>query len=324
PDSGGPIGDPEPLTTNFGNLGWARVSADGQRLVASVYELSASLELYRVVPDVDPPVTFVRALNPRSLRWCRLSPDAVWLACSTIGAPEDLVLLRADGSELRRLTDDDHKDRNILWSRDGERLLFMSTRSGGWAMWSVRADGSELRQLTDFSISKFFWGLHWSLDGQKIIVPFGAGKLGELPVNELTTERALRTIDIPGSSQTFIPGPWSPSGGLLAVTEINERGEALSVGAIELTTGTYDESRLAVSRQADWNVGGWLPDSRYFVARGTREIALVDSESGDWRRLVATTRPNTSFSLSDDGILHVEPSSEDGDIWLLERTGGER
>jgi Tol biopolymer transport system component len=65
------------------------------------------------------------------------------------------VLLRADGSQRRRLTDDPFKDRNIAWSPDGTRLAFDSTRSSTWNIWTVRADGSELRRIADLPETSF-------------------------------------------------------------------------------------------------------------------------------------------------------------------------
>src|SRR3972149_5083925 len=61
--TGGPSGAPEQVTTSVGNLGWARFSADGRRLVAAVYERSAELHLYRLTPF------------PRSDLCVRCAPD---------------------------------------------------------------------------------------------------------------------------------------------------------------------------------------------------------------------------------------------------------
>ncbi len=149
PTTGGASGAPEQMTTSVGNLGWFRFSADGRRLVAAAYERSAELHLYNLSQGTAPELQPLRRLRPRFLHWCKTSPDAEWLACTTIGTPEDVVLLRADGSELRRLTDDPFKDRNVSWSPDGSRLVFDSTRSGAWNVWTVRADGSELRRTAD-------------------------------------------------------------------------------------------------------------------------------------------------------------------------------
>ena len=145
--SGRTAGDPQPVTSGVRGLGYARFSADGSRLAVMAYERSFEQTLF----DLDATgagARPVRTLRNPSASWCNPSPDGSWLACRTAGVPEDLVLLRADGSELRRLTSDSFKDRGPLWDPAGERLAFYSTRGGKWDFWSIRVDGSDLRQLT--------------------------------------------------------------------------------------------------------------------------------------------------------------------------------
>jgi len=67
---------------------------------------------------------------------------------STTGRQEDLYVLERDGTGLRQLTNDAHKDRGPSFSPDGGRLLFFSNRSGSYEAWSVRLDGSGLTQMT--------------------------------------------------------------------------------------------------------------------------------------------------------------------------------
>ncbi len=90
-------------------------------------------------------------IRSSSIGWCSPSPTADWLACTSRGAREDIVLMRADGAETIRLMDDGFKDRNPTWSPDGSRIAFMSTRSGAWQLWTIGRDGSDLRQMTDFA-----------------------------------------------------------------------------------------------------------------------------------------------------------------------------
>ena len=323
PATGAAAGAPEQVTTSVGNLGWFRFSADGRRLVAAAYERSSELHLYLLTPGAAPTLRPLRTLRPRSLHWCQLSPDAEWLACSTIGTPEDLVLLRADGSELRRLTDDAFKDRNIAWTSDGTRLAFQSTRTGKWNVWTLRADGSELLRLTDFT---YFSLLVWSQDGRRVSVVLPAGrKLATLDADQLASLETIRSIPLPDSMQGFIPVAWSPSGDLLGGTEVDSSMQALSVGAFEPVTGTYRRSRLPVSGNGYWKFAGWLADSRHFVAVGFEQIALVDVETGAWRGLLAVDDPDQILSLSRDArTLLMETASADGDLRMLESQGAER
>jgi eukaryotic-like serine/threonine-protein kinase len=324
PATGGASGAPEQMTTSVGNLGWFRFSADGRRLVAAAYERSAELHLYHLTPGAAPTLQPLRTLHPRFLQWCTVSPDGEWLACATIGTPEDLVLLRADGSELRRLTDDPFKDRNVSWSHDGTRLAFYSTRSGAWNLWTVRADGSELRRIADTPETG---AAAWSVDGQRLTFDLRAGSLGEVATDRLTARDAIRSIPLPDPLRRFEAGAWSPSGDLLGGTEVGPDQGALSVGALDPATGTYRRSQLPMTGAwvtAWWKFAGWLPDSRHFVASGREQIALVDVETGAWRGLQAVDQRRLSVSLSRDArTLLVEQEAVDGDLWMLEIPGVE-
>lgn len=314
--TGGASGAPEQVTTSVGNLGWARFSADGRRQVAAAHERSAALHLYHLTPGAAPTLEPVRTLRSRNLHWCRLSPDAEWLACATIGTPEDLVLLRADGSELRRLTEHAFKDRNIAWSSDGTRLAFDSARSGEWNLWTLRADGSEPRRLTDFAEAS---AAIWRHDGKRVTVVVPGRGLGDVDADQFTAREAIRSIPLPDSLPAFLPGAWSPSGDLLGGTEVDPGLRALSIGVFDPATGTYRRSTLPMSGDGYWKFAGWLPDSRHFVAAGRGQMALVDASTGAWRGLLAVENPDPVVSLSRDAsTLRVETGSADGDVWLLE------
>jgi dipeptidyl aminopeptidase/acylaminoacyl peptidase len=295
-------------------------------MVAAAYERSAELHLYNLSQGTDPELQPLRRLRPRFLHWCKLSPDAEWLACATIGTPEDVVLLRADGSELRRLTDDAFKDRNISWSRDGSRLVFDSTRSGGWDVWTVRADGSELRRIADTPDTA---AAIWSSDGQRLTFVIPESGLAEVDAARFTAREAIRFVPLPDSIHGFEPGEWSPSGDLLGGTEVDLSRRAVSTGAIVPKTGSYRRGQLPMAGatwlDAYWKFAGWLPDSRHYVAAGREQIAVVDIETGAWRGLQAVDNRRLYVSLSRDGrTLLVEQESVDGDLWMLEIPGGAR
>lgn len=327
PATGGASGAPEQMTTSVGNLGWFRFSADGRRLVGAAYEQSAELHLYTLTLRNDPHLEPLRSLRPRFLHWCRLAPDAEWIACTTIGTPEDLVLLRADGAELRRLTDDPFKDRNVSWSHDGTRLAFDSTRSGAWNLWTVRADGSELRRIADLPDTS---SATWSPDGQRLTLRLPDRTLAEVAADRFTTRDEVRSVPGPDSLWRLELGAWSPSGTLLGGTGVDPDHSALSVGAFEPATGRFHRSQLPMADDGSWisalwKFAGWLPDSRHFVASGRDQIALVDVETGAWRGLQAVDARRLYVSLSRDGrTLLVEQQAVDGDLWMLEMPGGEQ
>ena len=57
--------------------------------------------------------------------------------------------MRADGSELRRLTDDPAYDGEPAWSPDGTRIAFSSSRDGDLDIYLLELASGALRRVTD-------------------------------------------------------------------------------------------------------------------------------------------------------------------------------
>src|SRR4029079_9884129 len=53
----------------------------------------------------------------------------------------DIFIVRADGSDDRRLIEHPANDTNPVWSPDGHRLLFVSDRSGTPDVWTIDVAG---------------------------------------------------------------------------------------------------------------------------------------------------------------------------------------
>ncbi len=64
----------------------------------------------------------------------------------------DLWLVQKDGSGLRRLTTHESSESNPRWSPSGDRIWFLSSRSGSSQAWSIAVAGGEARQETDLSL----------------------------------------------------------------------------------------------------------------------------------------------------------------------------
>lgn len=60
----------------------------------------------------------------------------------------EIYTARSDGSQLRRLTDNDKMDESPDWSPDGKRIVFTSDRSGQFQVHSMDFDGKNVRQMT--------------------------------------------------------------------------------------------------------------------------------------------------------------------------------
>lgn len=78
------------------------------------------------------------------------SPDGSKLALtlSKDGNPEIYVISAADGSVVRRLTNDKAIDTSPAWSPDGSQIAFVSDRNGGPQIFVVPAAGGAARQVS--------------------------------------------------------------------------------------------------------------------------------------------------------------------------------
>ena len=236
-------GEPEPAITGVQAAPeLPTFSADGRRMVFRSQQVTAN----PVAIDVD--LRDFEVGEPRYLmqRTGQLfpndvSPDGQWLALANQGErQEDIFISRIDGSDLRRLTNDQARDRGPRWSPDGRSLVFYSNRGGFYEAWQINRDGSGLTQLSTGSTSGFgliypffhpagdrLFGIHFetgrlfSVDAARGV----AAEASELPPPDITgAGEGIRLRLTTGSSD----------GRLLAGSAMNSTGNSVGVGVYDL------------------------------------------------------------------------------------------
>jgi Tol biopolymer transport system component len=98
---------------------------------------------------------------------CPPEPDHskgyVWALYPTF----EIFTARADGSDLRRITDKDGYDAEATCSTDGKRIIFTSSRDGDLDLYSMKPDGTDVRRITrDLG---YDGGAFYSRDGKRIV-----------------------------------------------------------------------------------------------------------------------------------------------------------
>ncbi len=325
--SGERRGPPEPVRAPATFVAHVSFSRDGKRLVYASMLTDQSLESH----DFDPRAGEVKNASPlsravRSVGNPRISPDGEWIAGAS-ESQEDIVLVRSDGSDLRLVTDDPHRDRVPRWAPDGSRIAFYSNRSGKYEIWSVKPDGSDLKRLTELREGPTRYPI-WSPDGKRLLFssPRFTGFLIDpwIPWSEQTPEILP---PYPSERSEFVPLDWSPDGALLV-------GYLQSRSGLRSGIATYSLRRRGFEEILDFGMSPtWLPDSGriLFQALGPDrardpahyepdfKLFVVDRVTKEFREILAL--PGASIdspSLSSDGrkIVFVR-ISVDSDIWML-------
>ncbi len=76
------------------------------------------------------------------------SPDGMKLAfISTHDGDPEIFVMNADGSGLKKLTDNTAVDAAPSWSPDGGKIVFTSDRSGSFELYRMNPDGSQQQMI---------------------------------------------------------------------------------------------------------------------------------------------------------------------------------
>jgi Tol biopolymer transport system component len=138
------------------------------------------------------------------------SPDGEQIAyCSVQGEEsdeDDLYVMRADGSERRRLTSDPGIEDPVAWSPDGRRIAFFSRRTTGGDTYLIDVDGSGVVQLTSEPGAQV--ANAWLPDGRIVVASFPPG--AELADWYLLDPDGGDRTPLPQLDQALDPIAWLP------------------------------------------------------------------------------------------------------------------
>jgi Tol biopolymer transport system component len=317
--SGVVSGSPEPVTNGVRPISSARFARDGVRLVTSAMDRSFNITLYDYDPAHPERVAPRSTLHSPTAGWCMPSKDGSWLACTTRSGQEDIVLMRADGSETRRLTDDPVKDRIPIWSPDDKALAFMSTRSGHWDLWTIGADGSGLKQLTSLPNGDLTWAV-WSPDGRRIATTSTGFAPFVIRVLDPARPAAQSEVETIPAVERDEVNTWSSDGRLLAGSASGAGGEPTAV--IVWDANARRELRrvaLPLLRATAADVS-FVNGTHDVIVQTVNGVAAVDADSGHARVILKVPRADLALMSGDGRTLLIEREAIEADLWLMELT----
>ena len=271
---GGPVSLIEGITRASGGAGGTTGAAN--------YGVSVGGSLVYLAAGADPrpprPLVWVDrqgneelvAAEPRRYSALRLSPDGERAAVVVLGGDgnQDVLIYDLARDIPTRLTFDQASDSFPVWSPDGERVVFASTRGGSRNLFWKAADGTgEAERLTTSEMDQF--SSSWSSDGTALVIAEMHPQTGlDITVLAMDDERASATLIETEFTEAF--PEISPDGRWMAYNSTES-------GQFEIYVRPFpnvDAGRWQVSRG-----GGrkpvWAPDGRELFYRRPNDLAMM-------------------------------------------------
>ncbi len=216
------------LTTSGGLFDWEpALSPDGRQVLFSRVSLLGS-DIYRMNADGS---TLVR-LTGADIGWDgnpAWSPGGTQIVFSSfrfagVGqwANAEILLMNADGSNVRRLTSHSAPDYEPAWSPDGTRIAFASVRFGNYEILVMNTDGSGVTRLT--SNSAIDSSPTWSPDSFKIA--FNSNRDGQYEIYSMNAADGTGLTRLTNRPVHDSEPAWGATGEILFTSVIPSTGNA--------------------------------------------------------------------------------------------------
>lgn len=190
-----------------------------------------------------------------------VDPKGQWLVFSSTRNSEhaNIYLQKVDGVSVTQLTSDDADDAFPVFSPDGNKIAFCSTRAGNWDIYLMDADGKNVVQITNSPMQEIHPS--FSPDGTRLVYCAMSKRSGQWElwtVNLLSAEKRM-------IGWGLFPS-WSPARDKdqIAFQKARARGSRwFSLWTLELTDGEAGRiTEVAVSANAAIVSPSWSPDGK--------------------------------------------------------------
>jgi dipeptidyl aminopeptidase/acylaminoacyl peptidase len=219
----------------------------------------------------------------------------------------DIWVVPASGGEPRQLTSSPAGDMNPRWSPYGNKIAFISTRSGTPQIWMINPGGGEASQLTTLSTGAS--GVIWSPDGKSLA--FTSSVFPDCPDDDCNKKKAEAREKSKVKARIFDTlffrywNTWLDGTRSHVFVIPAEGGKA-----VDVTPGDYDAPPLDLGGTPDYT---FSPDGKEIafvrnidpelkLALGTNNDIFITSIDGGEIRQITTNRANDNQPVySPDG-----------------------
>ncbi|NDJ78987.1 MAG: DUF5050 domain-containing protein, partial [Chloroflexi bacterium] len=233
------------------------------------------------------------------------------------GNPE-IYAMNADGSNLRRLTDNPAPDRYPTWSPGGGRIAFVSERDGNAEIYVMDADGSNVQRLTADPAADMFPA--WSPDGSEIA--FVATRDGNAEVYVMSADGTnARRLTTDPSSDSY--PAWAPFRNEIAF--VSNRGGANEVYVMN-SDGSNPQQMTNLFGANGW-YPAWSPNGRQLSFTAERDamgqIYAMDTDTSNARELGQLDNHVGRTDWSGDALWIAFVSARDGnsELYVMDASG---
>jgi len=246
----------------------------------------------------------------------------------------NLYLQRVDGLSVTQLTNDQSDHAFPVFSPDGRKIAFSSTRGGNWNLYLMDADGRNVVQITNGAAQDMHPS--FSPDGTKLVYCTLGGRSGQWEI---------WTIDLVSGTRKMIGfglfPSWSPRRDMdvIAFQRARQRGSRwFSLWTMTLVDGEARQvTEIAVSSNAAIVSPAWSPDgSRIAFATivepqradatthpiGQQDIWTINADGTERHRLTDGNGSNlTPFWAADNRVYFISDRDGPESIWSVRADG---
>jgi len=266
-----------------------------------------------------------------------ISPDGAqivftrgWIDMTKDQSQSNLWLVGSNGDRPRELTQGAWRDSDAVWSPDGKRIAFISTRSGAPQIHVMLADTHEVTQLTHLDYTPS--ALRWSPDSRHIA--FNMTLPDESPILPIKLPKTPKGAQLAKGAVLVDRLTWGRDGvGPVAKGYAHVFTIDATIGGTprQITQGNYQHSA------AEWSPDGNTiyisgirkPDAEYL--KGDSEIYAIDVKSLDVKQLTDRKGPDINPLPSPDGKWIAYTGFDEqrltntiAGLYVMDPTGGKK
>jgi TolB protein len=227
-----------------------------------------------------------------------------------------LYTVKRDGSDLKRITNDEHNNYMADWSPDNRQIAFVSDRDGNEDIFVMGSDGSGITNLSRHPARDIH--PYWLRDGKRLYFNSTRGNGGALTIYEMSARgENLRRISTSNDDETC--ARQSPDAGKVVYLRAFA-GSNDEIFVLDLNSGKA--TNVTRSNEAEgWPT--WSADGKRVICSSTRagqfRLFAVNSDGSGLTQL--TQPPDTWYDacaqVSPDGREIVFNRQKSGSIGIL-------